>query len=72
MTGKTITGERQSIGADQAKAWVAEGERAARVGDPIESNPYEGRDEQLPRLMWLRGYLYTSEAAPPPSPPRWG
>jgi hypothetical protein len=48
---------RPSIDAEQGKAWIAEGERAARSGAPIEDNPYDGREEQVQRLLWLRGYL---------------
>jgi hypothetical protein len=68
MTGKTTTGNRRPIDADQGRAWVAEGEHAARVGQPIESNPYGGREEQVPRLLWLRGYLYTAGS----TAPHWG
>jgi len=64
-TGNSTTGNRQSIEVDQGRAWVAEGERAARGGEPIESNPYEGRGQQVPRLLWLRGYLYTVRSAEP-------
>jgi hypothetical protein len=67
-----MIGRRKPIDEDQGRAWVAEGERAARLGDPIESNPYNGAEEQLPRLMWLRGYLFTSNTAAPTPAPHWG
>ena len=57
MLNRATVGNRQSIEADQGRAWVAEGERAARGGKPIESNPYEGREQQIPHLLWLRGFL---------------
>jgi hypothetical protein len=57
MLNRATVGNRQSIEADQGRAWVAEGERAARGGKPIESNPYAGRDQQIPRLLWLRGFM---------------
>lgn len=71
MIGKSTTGNRQSIEADQGRAWVAEGERAARGGEPIESNPYDGRGEQVPRLLWLRGYLYSRGTPARAAEPRW-
>ena len=58
-----MSGESQPIDAEQGRAWVEEGERAARTGAPIESNPYDGREEQVPRLLWLRGYLSFPYAA---------
>jgi hypothetical protein len=61
MISRNTTGNRPSIEADQGRVWVAEGERAARGGEPIESNPYEGREQQVPRLLWLRGF-YTAAA----------
>jgi hypothetical protein len=67
-----MTGSRQPIDAEQGRAWVAEGERAAQVGAPIESNPYDGREQQVPRLLWLRGYLCSSSVATRLAGPRWG
>jgi hypothetical protein len=67
-----MSGESQSIDAEQGRAWVAEGERAAKTGAPIESNPYDGRGEQVPRLLWLRGYLCSSSVTGRISEPRWG
>jgi hypothetical protein len=61
MIGRTTVSNGPSIQADQGRAWVAEGERAARGGEPIESNPYDGREQQIPRLLWLRGF--SAEAA---------
>jgi hypothetical protein len=72
MTSKTTTGMRRSIDADQGRVWLAEGERAARTGEPIESNPYAGRGQQVPRLLWLRGYLYTCTVAARGAEPGWG
>ncbi|MCW2502013.1 MAG: hypothetical protein JWO79_297 [Actinomycetia bacterium] len=74
-----MSGERQPIDTEQGKAWIAEGERAARTGAPIDSNPYDGREEQVPRLLWLRGYLCSAPGAKPgpkpagqrPPEPRW-
>lgn len=51
-----MAGSKSPINADRGMAWIAEGARAARVGEPVEANPYQGREEQVPRLLWLRGY----------------
>jgi hypothetical protein len=64
--------DRQPIDAEQGRAWVAEGEHAALAGAPIESNPYDGRGQQVPRLLWLRGYLYTCAVSARPAGPNFG
>jgi hypothetical protein len=64
--------ERTPIDAEQGRAWDAEGERAARTGAPIDSNPYDGTEDQVPRLLWLRGYLFSSPAASRIGEVRWG
>ena len=66
-----MTGSRPPIDAEQGKAWIAEGESAARTGAPIESNPYDGHDEQVQRLLWLRGYLRSAEASVRATVRRW-
>jgi hypothetical protein len=62
-----MTGSRGPIDAEQGRAWIAEGESAARAGAPIEANPYDGREEQVQRL---RGYLRTAESSTSPTR-RW-
>lgn len=66
-----MSGSRPSIDAEQGKAWIAEGERAARSGAPIEDNPYDGREEQVQRLLWLRGYLRSAESGAGSPTRRW-
>ena len=60
-----MSGERQPIDSEQGRAWIAEGEHAAATGAPIDSNPYDGREEQVPRLLWLRGYMTSAKPAQP-------